>query len=339
MSKVRIMANHALPILILGMIPVSAYCEPAPDPVTLLSGVEESRRAIKSGVMTMLFNYRYPGPGATRRSARLRVMYLDDKFRYETINDDKRRLLSVFDGNQALYYDSERKNADITKLEDYTGLFLFDPRNLGLTTKYFAHYTLDICLGYKKCKDIQALETETIRGVLTWHVRVIDAYDQKLDFWVEPKHPYKVLRHSYKSTSRDYVTECEYSDEYKPQSCIPRKVITKDRMSTEGIGELYDMEILEVETNIPVDPSNFLLEGLGLSFGTVLNDLRIQQRIGYWTGTHLSEHPTREPRRDGDKGTVSIRSYFLYFNAAVISVIVVYCIKRYLYWKKQPAEK
>ena len=115
-------------------------------------------------------------------------MFADNKFRYETLGDDSnKRFLGVFDGMQALYYDSENKNADITRLQEYSGFFLFDPRNMGLTTRYFAHYTLAVCLGYKGCREAKTIGPESIHGIQTWHVRVLDAYGQQLDFWIEPK--------------------------------------------------------------------------------------------------------------------------------------------------------
>jgi hypothetical protein len=40
---------------------------------------------------------------------------------------------------------------------------------------------------------------------------------------------------------------------------------------------------------VPIDPTNFTLAGLGMEIGTEVNDNRNSRRIGYWTGTGLSD--------------------------------------------------
>ena len=50
--------------------------------------------------------------------------------------------------------------------------------------------------------------------------------------------------------------------------------------------------------NVPIDPKAWTLAGLGMPVGTAVTDIRIMQRIGYWTGSKLSENfPRNAPRR------------------------------------------
>ena len=47
---------------------------------------------------------------------------------------------------------------------------------------------------------------------------------------------------------------------------------------------------LNTQLNVAVDPASFTLAGLGQPVGAAVSDNRISRRIGYWTGTGLSEH-------------------------------------------------
>src|SRR5205814_9413887 len=78
-------------------------------------------------------------------------------------------------------------------------------------------------------------------------------------------------------------------DDANPRDPIPTEVTTMEFRN----GSLsFGMRFIRSNShfNVSIDPASFTLAGLGMQVGTAVSDNRIHRRIGYWTGTGLSEN-------------------------------------------------
>jgi len=301
-----------------------------PDPCKLLQGVASARRRILSGEMEFTFaNYQFDRPFDGTNVVRLKALFDDNKFRFESfgreyrytsmepntadVTEARRRaegldrdasekagLIQGFDSHQVTAFDGavfmryweagdQQPDAAIYKPGEGWG-FRFDPRTLGLATVLAEGYTVETCLRYSNAKSVQLMGKETVSEVPCWHVRLQSAYNESVDFWIDAERPVRVIKHAYGSN----VTMSKYDDN-DPKNPIPAEV----RMTSFRNGAPSDERTItcaSAKYNIPVPPVSWTLAGLGMKVGTSVNDNRINRRLGYWTGTGLSDNfPSKTP--------------------------------------------
>jgi RNA polymerase sigma factor (sigma-70 family) len=289
----------------------------APDPVELLRGVLRARQKIQSG--TLEFEDvvdRVKNGQKDPRQYRFVASFDGSKLRFESFgrdyaykyeeDEDKqeeiRKKADSMDTQSAVqagwleestahhtlvsdgvtvydHFQSSRQmpGVSIRSLTNFGGGFIFDPRAVGLSSYLSIRNPLE---DYFPRKDVELLGEEAVDGITTYHLR------QKgggLDYWLDKTRPERLLQVGY----GDDVVKSKYNASY-PGDPIPDEVVTTHFRN----GALTDDSRLVCTLksyNVPIDAESFTLAGLGLAIGTTVNDDRIYRRIGYWTGSGLSE--------------------------------------------------
>jgi peroxiredoxin len=145
--------------------------------------------------------------------------------------------------------------------------------------------TIEGCLGYLEAKSIKLAGQEFVDGVPTWHVQVVSKYDERLEFWLDLARPTQVLKHAKNGSD---VAISRYSDDSTGRS-IPTEVTS---LEYHNGAPFFARRFVRsnAQFNLRIDPASWTLAGLGLPIGTDVSDSRIHRRIGYWTGSGLSEN-------------------------------------------------
>ncbi|MGA2255233.1 MAG: protein kinase, partial [Thermoguttaceae bacterium] len=258
-----------------------------PDPIVLLRAVEKARLGVPPGRLVIGSHFK---EGEVDNNCRLEVVFDGDKrqFRYESPNSAKIR--TMFDGTSFLHFDGTDSATISDPARWQWADYLFDPRTLGLTGSYLANETLTLCLGYQKAKSVTLVGPERVRGKSTWHVRVVDSYEQQLDFWIEPVAGFPVHRLEF-STSEGFnqIRGEVYCGDNPRFPWLPSRVETKDYCQGKPMGT-REVTISKADFDVPIPPETWTLAGLDLPIGTPVTDLRVG-RLGYWDGRDLSQAP------------------------------------------------
>ncbi|MCL4180780.1 MAG: sigma-70 family RNA polymerase sigma factor, partial [Verrucomicrobia bacterium] len=301
--------------------------EREPDPLQLLLAVAQARQQIASGSVELHTTSEFfPEVGAQRTDQWIfRILFDGQKFRFEqtgvefrhtTPGEDESaeanelraqaetmdretavregltepfeaRYVNAWDGLALMQYsESDGKPGDTTIDEPgRSATSAFNPRCLGLGIHLFARNTVEDYLGYVEAKSITLVGQEHLEGVAAWHVQVRTRHDATLDFWIDATRPIRVLKHAIGPD----VALSKYDDN-RPEDPIPSEVTVLSHRS--GLPSLDHRFVqTKAQFNLPVDPASFTLAGLGMPVGTPVADVRIHRRLGYWTGTGLSEFP------------------------------------------------
>jgi RNA polymerase sigma factor (sigma-70 family) len=287
-----------------------------PDPIDLLKKVAQARQKISSGEMEFdaprsgtnhmrikavfdgerrrfeswerEYSYVMMGPDASQSTdAKMKELGLDQELAVQAglLTGFESHHVTAYDGSALLDYWAPNGQTDIKDPAKGSSSYVFDPRILGLTPALFPTSTVESCLAYGEAKSVKLVGRETVEGIASWHVRVLDKWSMNCDFWIDVRHP-------------SHVVQCEYSgntvvskfDAAQPKDPIPIEVAM-------GLGR----RLLRSNTrfNIRVDPASWTLAGLNMPLGTAVNDDRIHRRIGYWNGTGLSHDLPRAPKQTG----------------------------------------
>ena len=193
--------------------------------------------------------------------------------------------VSIYDGSALLHYretDGKPESATVDDVSKGGSQFVFDPRCLGLRPS-LSRASLEDWYARVSGRSVQLLDQELVAGSATWHLRVL--MEQPLDLWLDLAHPTWVL----KVQAGSSIATSRYEASAAGSSAIPVEVIHTD--SREG-GPAFGTHLLQTasQLNTTVAPETFTLSGLGMKIGTSVSDIRIHRRIGYWTGTGLSEN-------------------------------------------------
>jgi hypothetical protein len=173
---------------------------------------------------------------------------------------------------------------DISATSEGAHIYNFDPRCLG-----FSEY-LPVGSGVErwlKTGPQELVGDDTVDGIPAIHLRIGAPNEALQEYWLDKAHPEHLLLYSY----RDDQVRSRYDDS-DPRDPLPVEV----ESSTYRNGKLTRHSRLvrtSARYNVPVEPSSFTLAGLGIPIGTSVDDNRIHRRIGYWTGSGLSEQFVR----------------------------------------------
>ena len=290
-----------------------------PDPVRLLKGVLQARQRIQSG--TTEFEYAMDrfvnGRKETRQDrfvasfdgAKLRFESFGKEYSYAFDEDETKQneivkradslgheaavqagLLEesmahhtlVSDGTTVSdHYESthQRPSVSIKSVTNGIGSSIFDPRGIGLSRHLELKFSADDTL---VSKGAEFLGEENLDGIPSYHIRVKSW--STTDYWLEKAYPEHLLQ----LTCGMDAVKSRYNAENLGDP-LPVEV----EMTHFRNGVLADSSRLVSSTrsyNVPIDAESFTLAGLGLAVGTDVSDDRIHRRIGYWTGSGLSEN-------------------------------------------------
>jgi RNA polymerase sigma factor (sigma-70 family) len=291
-----------------------------PDVVSLLQGIVRARQQIRSGSFEFQFSVeRFRNGRKDPQQMRLLALFDDSKLRFESFgheysyafdeDPDKQKEIvkradsmdresairagltiestahhtMINDGTAFFdHYQSDHQSAGVSIrwATNGTGNHIFDPRCIGLASISFLESTPASLVYTKGAKFIAE---ENLDGIPAFHVRAEPGWNGPVDYWIDKNQPERLLQ---VTRERDIVkSKYDASNLADP---IPVEV----NITRYHNGELSDISQLMCSSkiyNTPVDPQSFTLAGLGMAVGTEVNDDRIYRRIGYWTGSGLSE--------------------------------------------------
>ena len=292
-----------------------------PDPVVLLRGVMQARQRVHSGTAEIQDTVdRFSNGRKETREWRFVATFDESKLRFESFgreysykfdedeekqNDIIKRADSmdresavraglseesmahhtlVSDGTTVYdHYQSTHQSpgVSIRAVTNGTAGYIFDPRGIGLSTYLSMHFSAADGL---YTKGAEFLGEENLDGVPTYHVRVgFGSNEAPMDYWLDKARPERLLQVTY---GLDKV-KSKY-DEMNLSDPLPVEVTIT--ICRNGVPSNISRLVCTSSTyNTPVDAESFTLAGLGLAVGTPVNDDRIYRRIGYWTGSGLSE--------------------------------------------------
>jgi len=298
-----------------------------PDPLKLLQAVARARLRVYSGEMEFLIaRYEFDRPLDGTNLVQVKAVFDGEKRRFESsgheyayasMADDAREVTdarrqaegldheaavragllnrfeshrnTIYDRTVVMVYSTVDDNQGTTSIDEPSrgGAWSFDPRCLGIDTTPGIADTVESCLPLGPAGSVQRLGKEAVEGVPAWHVR-LPRGSMIADFWVEVARPTLVIKHTFNGS--EVVSKY---DEKNPKDPIPIEVREMFLHGTVGRKTAFSETRRlrrNARFNIQVDPVNWTLTGLGMKAGTDVSDSRVMRRIGYWTGTGLSEN-------------------------------------------------
>jgi RNA polymerase sigma factor (sigma-70 family) len=313
-----------------------------PDPVALLKNVAAAREKIKSGEMEFVVarhDFKY---AIQTNYSLLKVVFDGEKRRFEQLqretaivsmspdagkiveakrielggdNDALAQLglIELQDAHYRTIYDGKsltqldpRLDTNIRDSKDGSAEYVFDPRTLGLSDALFPDDTIENCLAYQTAQSVSLIGKENVDGISAWHVKVQVTDDWRYEFWIDANRPTHVVKQEAPNRGGTVLSKF---DEQNPDDPIPLEInIVDDHFGSDPRPWERRMIRRNTRYNVPIDPKAWTLAGLGMPVGTPVNDNRIMRRIGYWTGSNLSENFPRNAPARTDK-VASIMEY------------------------------
>lgn len=226
-------------------------------------------------------------PEQDERITSLVMVFDKNRYRCEYLKGYEEGVRSHFDGELVTQFDGD-KSTTIFNPDKGSIYYLFDPRVLGAVSYYSIGMTIERQLAYEKAKKVELIGAETKDDTPTWHVRVLDEYDQQLDLWIDARKNGRALRNEFKLGRSNNVTISQYA-ENDEKSVFPKSVKTSSYRDNK-LGMTHSITIEKVQLDVMPSLDTWSLAGLKMPVGTPVVDLRIKQRIGYWNGNGLSQN-------------------------------------------------
>lgn len=293
-------AYSSLPLGLLAAVLAfaGASAKDNPDPMAILQGLESVRLQIPPGELKLCYTHK--DSLATNR------LILDVDF------DGQRRAFSyrpqppakgwqaTFNGSQVAIYDQGRGDVQLMNLDKEMGMFLFDPRVLGLCAVCAWQSDVRSTLSLRWAVRAELIGRERVGDHQTWHVRLVMPFPRNIpdaswrippmDYWIDADKGFRVYRMEWNGAQ----TLSFYENLGAPY--LPTRVVTTRRNNLATLGaEVIEWEILEAKWPMRFPASRWDLPGLGLQAETDVIDDRIQRRVGFWNGTrYVVLHPEVE---------------------------------------------
>ena len=336
-----------------------------PDPVALLRGVENARVSVRSGRLEMTIVQNYPQlprrgrdtihldasfDGINRRyDQRQRTLVIngsgerdaDAKFkRLRSMGEDYEAFVaaglgrwrdthvrSAYDGVQFMQY-AEEMGSHVMDPSKGTAEFVFDPRTLGITVYSRIDDTVANFLAYRDAKSVTLEGEERVDGHPTWHVHVIDKYDQSKNFWIEDAQGFPVRRSTFEFAGARVVVTSEYEDS-RAGSPLPIKVRNEQFDRDQKLWMETTITVDKSRYGVPVDPKLWTLAGLDMPLGQMVIDDRINRVIGHFDGEAVSPN-LPEALRKGREARRWPLNWFIGVSVLVLgSAIAALIVRRY----------
>jgi len=269
----------------------------APDPITLLKGVESAREQIPPSRLIIKSRYIFlasPSEIITNGGEYL-VIFNRERRYFKLITGDP-AIQTLFTGSEAIVYDGtpmvEIRNLDMQKTE-----YLFDPRIIGITFWYGWKDTIHGCLSLgDQASKIELIGKEQIDNKDVWHIRLTKENDPYLvrDFWIDDKNNFRVYQCK-DCFSNGTNLECNISKSYYESEEYPW---LPSRVETEAYnGGKRTLKILKAEANVKIPESQWTIYGMDLPKGVSIIDLRNNKIIGHWDGKKfIREREGEDPK-------------------------------------------
>lgn len=302
-----------------------------PDPVKLLQGVTRARQRIASGIIDFdVFTYgNVTHPDATNR-LKLKLQFEDGHLWAESIGQEysyvtpipggpeadaiikradsmphaqavREGLIQPFPSHQITFYDGElctdyRETEGQTDIDKpgHSGVLIFDPRCLGISTTLYVESTLDKCIDYyKEAKSVTLAGQDSIEGHIAWHIIVHSKYDYISDLWIDALHPDRALKLEEVLPGDRRVTLSYYAST-DSKDALPLGV--RNISYRKGVRR-YETRLVRLNTQyVPIDPACWTMAGLHMKVGTIVFDRRNHRRLGLWTGTGFTDDEHLPPK-------------------------------------------
>lgn len=291
-----------------------------PDAAQLLMGVLQAREQIQSGTLEFedAVDRYHDGRKETRQyrfvtsfdGAKLRFESFGHEYSYKFDEDEAKQedirkradsmsteaavqagLLEESTAHHTLvsdgatvydHYQSSHQSPGVTirSVTNGIGSFIFDPRGIGLSP----YLSIQFALEKVPQKNAELVGEENLDGTATYHVRVkYGTGEPTSDYWLDKAHPERPLRVNYNGET----VKSKYN-ESNPGDPLPDEV-TMIHYRNGTVSDESRLVCTSKNYNTPIDAESFALAGMGLAVGTEVSDDRIYRRIGYWTGSGLSE--------------------------------------------------
>jgi len=302
-----------------------------PDPVALLKKIAIAREKIKSGEMEFIVAQHDYKWNIQTNYILLKVVFDGEKRRFEQFQresaytstnpetnklvDAKRLelggdddalaqlgLIKFEDAHYRTFYDGRtitqfdgRADTSIRDPKGGISQYLFDPLTFGLADNLSIGSPVEDFFGYLHAQSISLIGKEMVENITAWHIRVQVAEDWRYEFWIDANHPTHVVKQESPNVGTTILAKF---DEQNSSDPLPIEVNIEAHYG--GDPRPWETRMIRMNTryNVPIDPRAFTLAGLEMPIGTSVNDDRIMRRIGYWTGSDLSENfPRNTPSR------------------------------------------
>jgi len=299
------------------------HATPAPDPTTLVQGVESYR--LQTPPSRLHIHIIFKDPTQTCLTDAL-VEFDGNNRRYEYTWDGS-RVRDFFDGSQIALFDG--REVTLRNIDDATSDLMFDPRLIGLSTAYTWQESLGLNLPYRTASSIKMIGLEQVGDNPAWHVQLITespaAY--QVDLWASSDNGFKVYKYETSWTSGHTVTTSYYENTNYPW--LPSRVESQSYNSAGKLRFQYVVSLVEAEPNVELSSNTWSLAGLELPLGTTIDDRRIEKRLGTWNGTGIRAAyvvPTEPPKQ-----TSKLVLLLLIFGVSIIPLF-------YLSTKSRPVK-
>lgn len=303
-----------------------------PDPIALLKNVAVAREKIKSGEMEFVVARHDSKYAIQTNYSLLKIVFEGQKRRFEQLqretaiistspdagkivdakrielggDDDalaQQGLIELQDAHYRTIYDGKsitqfepRLDTHICDPKNGNAEYVFDPRILGLSDVLLPDDTVESCLAYQTAQSISLVGKEDVDGISAWHINVQITDNWRYEFWIDASHPMHVVKQA--APNRGGTVWSKFNSQ-NPNDPIPLEItIVEDHFGSDP--HSWERRITRQNTryNVPISPKAWTLAGLEMPVGTPVNDNRIMRRIGYWTGSSLTENfPRNAPAR------------------------------------------
>ena len=179
-------------------------------------------------------------------------------------------------------------------------------------------YTLQLCLQYQSPTEVRLAGTETLSGVLVYHVVCTPKPAVAMHFWIESGTVFRV--HREEVSFGQSTVECV--SEYGRNESIPDRV-TEKKFSNGKVLEVESETVVIAATyNRPVGDDVGTLASLEMPSGTPVTDERIGQRLGYWDGTEIVPEYEKAIRNDEQRRDREAKRQYLKWGAIAVGFTI-----------------
>lgn len=273
------------------------------SPIALLRGVENARLGTSAGrIRCRVVESMPPGDPRTsvvtlefqearRRISTVTVMPIVDRtVPSEPAREQEVTRRCVFDGDALYEYDGVGNAVRVPPAQAPPD-WAFDPRILGITVLYRPEVSIAQCVAYAGAKESEFIGREEMDDSAVAHVALVDQYDQRVQYWIEPSGTFRVRRVQLEVAGFTYTSASRF-EKALPMAWLPTEIETIYRGPDGQIRQQWKIDEIEAETNVTFEPGLFSIAGLKMARGTPVADLARKERIGYWDGERLNADPS-----------------------------------------------
>jgi hypothetical protein len=295
----------------------------ANDSLVLLQAVEQSRRAVASGIaeievrvigkgktpfdQTNLIRVQFSGDRRSFRFQRnLTFVRHDDKEAYDSLGRDSERAIAAgvakveeteirgcWDGKDYADYWKGRPNAGFRK-SDYAKMSL-DPRLIGVDPYFVLGYNFSDHIPHAYVSTAESRVANPVNGKSVRGIQLTVKSGQVYDFVVEAVPPYRVHSvHASFTNGSGYEIQNTFGDDDK--SPLPSISHVTHFGPMRSVQKQCIIRMLNMDTFTPIATDVGTLGSLDLPINTKILDYRTDKELGYWDGQAISPRKAALPK-------------------------------------------